>query len=99
MIVIVLSKPPTPSVRGDLTKWLFEVAPNVFAGKLTPRVRDRLWDRVVCNSLGGRAVMAYSTPHTEQGFAFRVCNSEWSLQDFDGIEMMVRPGSAKNKTD
>ncbi|WII09701.1 type I-E CRISPR-associated endoribonuclease Cas2e [Methanomassiliicoccales archaeon LGM-DZ1] len=99
MIVIVLSKSPTASVRGDLTKWLFEIAPNVFAGKLTPRVRDKLWDRVVYNSIGGRAIMAYSTPSNEQGIAFRVYNSEWKIQDFDGVQMMMRPDDSEKQTD
>ena len=45
MIVIVLSACPV-SLRGDLTKWLLEINPGVFVGRVSARIREKLWARV-----------------------------------------------------
>ena len=89
MIVIVLSKCP-PALRGDLTKWLFEVSTNVFVGRLTARVRDELWDRILIYCKDGRATMVYETDN-EQRMESRVHNTGWQPTDFDGIWMMMKP--------
>lgn len=89
MIVISLSNCP-PSLRGDLTKWLFEISTNVFVGKMTARVRDEIWGRIVNSIKNGRAVMIFGK-NNEQGFDFRVHNGEWEPVDFDGFKIMSRP--------
>lgn len=88
MIVIVLSKCP-PSLRGDLTRWLFEIDTNVFIGRITARVRDELWDRVVRSSGDGRAIMAYNSK-SEQGFDFRTHNIEREIVDLDGLKVVLK---------
>ena len=60
MIVITLTDCPI-SLRGDLTKWLLEINTGVFVGRVSARVRDNLWDRVVKNVKNGRATLVYST--------------------------------------
>ena len=94
MIVIVLSKCP-PSLRGDLSKWFFEISPNVFVGKVSTRIRDYLWDRIIRTIKDGRATMAF-TSHSEQGFDYRTCGTDWKVIDMDGIRLMLKP--TKNKT-
>lgn len=89
MIVIVLSDCP-PSLRGDLTKWLFEVSTNVFVGRVTARVRDALWERIITSCRTGRATMVYGVDN-EQRFDFRVHNTEWQPVDYDGLKLMRRP--------
>ncbi len=89
MIVIVLSKCP-PALRGDLTKWMFEISTGVFVGRLTARVRDELWERVVCYCGDGRATMVYSASN-EQRMQFRVFNTDLIPTDFDGLWLMVKP--------
>lgn len=59
MIVVVLTACPV-GLRGDLTRWLLEIAPGVFVGHVTARVRERLWERIVELVKGGRAIMVYS---------------------------------------
>ncbi|MGL1831902.1 UNVERIFIED_CONTAM: type I-E CRISPR-associated endoribonuclease Cas2, partial [Acinetobacter sp. HSTU-ASm16] len=44
MMVLVLSACPV-GLRGDLTKWLYEVSAGVFVGKVSSRIRKHLWDR------------------------------------------------------
>ena len=88
MILITLTKCPD-ALRGDLTKWLFEINTNVFAGRVSARVRDQLWDRVILHCKGGRATMVFST-NNEQHFDFRVHNTEWMPVDYDGLLLMLR---------
>lgn len=89
MVVITLSDCP-PKVRGDLSKWLFEVNTGVYVGNLSARVRDELWVRVCDNLKRGRATMVYSAPG-EQKLNFEVYNSYWEPVDLDGIKLMRRP--------
>jgi len=89
MIVLALSN-CSNALRGDLTKWLFEVDTNIYVGKHTARVRDKIWDRVTENTKSGRAVMVYPT-NNEQGFDFRIWGTTWEPIDFDGLKLMMRP--------
>ncbi|WP_420838174.1 type I-E CRISPR-associated endoribonuclease Cas2e [Bifidobacterium santillanense] len=54
MIVIVLTVCP-PKLRGHLTRWLFEISPGVYVGKVGARVRELLWEQVLDNIGGGGA--------------------------------------------
>ena len=79
-----------PSLRGDLTKWLFEINTGVYVGNLPARVREELWKRI-CDHLGsGYATMVYNASN-EQGMQFRTWNSEWDPVDFDGVTLMRHP--------
>lgn len=70
MVVIVLTACPV-GLRGDLTRWLLEIAPGVFVGHIDARIRDRLWERIIDLLRDGRAVMVYSA-RNEQHMAFKV---------------------------
>ncbi len=88
MVVIVLSNCPQ-KLRGDLTRWLFEIDTNVFVGNMNARVRDAVWDRICTNIKTGRASMAYSS-NNEQKLEFRIHNTDWEPIDFDGIKLVYR---------
>lgn len=96
MIVLVLTA-VTPGLRGDLTRWLLEVAPGVFTGKVTRRVRERLWTRVCKGVLrGGYAVMVVTDHSAEQGYAVLTAgHGRWEPADFEGVTLMRRPGVLK----
>jgi len=87
--VIVLTAVP-PSLRGVLTRWLFEIAPGVFVGRVSARVRDLLWERIVDGIGRGRAILVHSA-RNEQRLAFRVHGHDWKPVDFDGLMLMERP--------
>ncbi len=91
MLVICLSKCP-PALRGDLTRWLQEIDTGVYAGHVSARVREELWERIVSNIKDGRATMVYSA-RNEQRMEFRVHNTGWIPIDFDGLKLMLRPRS------
>lgn len=91
MIVLVLTAVP-PGLRGDLSRWLIEVAPGVFTGRVSRRVRDRLWDRVQAGVRGGSAVLVAASRDTEQGYEILTCGRDrWVPADFDGLTLMRKP--------
>ena len=89
MTVIVVAACPV-GLRGHLTRWLLEISPGVFVGKITARVRELMWIRVIEMVNTGRAIMVYNA-NNEQGLAFKVHGHEWIPTDFEGINLMLRP--------
>ncbi|KAA8721561.1 type I-E CRISPR-associated endoribonuclease Cas2e [Corynebacterium phocae] len=90
MITLVLSSCPS-SLRGHLTRWLTEVSANVFVGKVTPRIREKIWTLVTENLRSGRAIMTFPSRESEQGYDFEVLNHEWEVVDADGLKLVRRP--------
>jgi len=88
VIVVVLSVTPE-KLRGELTRWLLEISTGVYVGHLSARVRDRLWERIVDDVSKGRALMVWST-RNEQRMQFKVHNHSWTVEDFDGLNLMRR---------
>lgn len=89
MIIVVLTDCP-PRLRGDLSKWLFEINTGVYVGRVSARVREELWARI-CQSLNrGQATMVYPA-QGEQRMEFRVHNTSWEVVDYDGLKLMRRP--------
>lgn len=88
MVTIVVSCCPQ-SLRGDLTKWLFEVDTGVYVGRVTARVSDMLWCRIEDSIGNGRAVMI-TTFRNEQRFAVKVHNSAFCPVDFEGLTLMMK---------
>lgn len=96
MIVITLTDCPI-SLRGDLTKWLLEINTGVFVGRVSARVRDNLWDRVLRSIKNGRATLVYNT-NNEQHMEFRLHHSENEIIDFDGLKLVMKPSPARTKS-
>ena len=96
MVVSVLTACP-PGVRGDLTRWLLEIAPGVFVGHVTARVRERLWGRVCELTKGGRAIMVHSS-RNEQHLAFEVFQPDWNVVDCEGVSLIKRPKGTDDAT-
>jgi CRISPR-associated protein Cas2 len=87
--VIVLAACPV-GLRGHLTRWLLEITPGVFVGKINSRVRSLIWTRLAEMVKTGRAIMVYGADN-EQGLAFKVHPHDWVPVDLDGINLMLRP--------
>ena len=96
MVVVVLTACPA-GLRGDLTKWLLEIAPGVFVGHVSARVRDRLWERILELAKGGRAIMVHDAQN-EQHLAFKVHQPDWAPIDCDGLELIKRPVGTEDST-
>lgn len=91
MIVLVLTAVP-PGLRGDLSRWMIEVAPGVFCGRVPRRVRDRLWERVQAGVRDGSAVLVAASGTREQGYEILACGRRrWVPVDFDGLTLIEKP--------
>jgi CRISPR-associated protein Cas2 len=95
MTVIVVTACPI-GLRGHLTRWLLEISPGVFVGKVSARVRRLMWDRVIEMVKSGRAIMVFGA-NNEQGLAFDVHDHDWVPVDFEGINLMLRPAPASER--
>lgn len=96
MVVIVLTACPQ-GLRGDLTRWLLEIAPGVYVGHVSARVRERLWARVLDLAREGRAIMVYSA-RNEQHLAFEVFQPDWKHVDAEGVGLIKRPMGTDDAT-
>lgn len=89
MVLIVLER-VTPSVRGDLTRWLLEVRPGVFVGNVSAMVRERLWRRVEERMQDGAGALIYRAD-TEQGFAIQTLGDRrYQSVDYEGLTLIRR---------
>lgn len=78
----------SPSLRGELSRWLLEVQTNVFLGSVSSVVRDKLWDLAVEKAGEGHCSMMYKT-NSEQGFD--ICThgpSRRVIEDFEGLKLV-----------
>ena len=90
MVVIILEK-VTPSLRGELTRWMIEPHPGVFVGHVSGMVRERLWDKCCERLRDGGAVQLWST-NNEQRFAVRTAGiTRREVVDFEGLQLIRRP--------
>ena len=96
MVVLMLTACPA-GLRGHLTRWLLEIGPGVFVGKVSKRVRELLWARVLELVKDGRAVMVFPA-RNEQGLEFLVHRSAWVPTDVDGLTLMLRPATPSDAT-
>lgn len=86
-MVVVVVEAVSQRLRGHLRRYLVEVGSGTYVGQLSGRVRDRLWERVIDNLEGGRAVMV-AVKAGEQGFEIRMEGyGDRQVVDFDGIQL------------
>ncbi|MFC5938108.1 type I-E CRISPR-associated endoribonuclease Cas2e [Corynebacterium choanae] len=84
-------------LRGFLTRWLMEIEPGVYVGKVNARIRDALWDITVAEIAGGRAILVYPDSRKEAGFEVRVHRTTWEVVDYEGLALIRRPSTTKKQ--
>ncbi len=90
MIVLVLER-VSPSLRGEVTRWLLEVRAGLFVGSVSAEVRDRLWEKA-CKGRGSGAGVLLHRASTEQGFAIQTCGEPGrEIVDFEGLSLVRIP--------
>lgn len=90
MVVIILER-VSPSLRGELSRWLIEPKAGVFVGKVSALVRDKLWEKIT-KKIGdsGAAIQLWST-NNQQGFDARMMGDRTRiLEDYEGILLVKR---------
>ena len=89
LTVVTLSKAPS-SLRGDLSKWMQEIASGVYVGNFNSRVREELWLRIVESVRHGEATMSYAF-RNEIGYQFITHNTDSKVIEYDGIPLVMFP--------
>lgn len=97
MTVLVLTACPS-GLRGHLTRWLLEVSAGVFVGRVSQRIRQRLWNQTKYYVKNGRALLIY-TAKTEQGYAIESHGHHWNPVDYEGVTLMLRPSEKGREGD
>lgn len=87
--VITVSNAP-PSLKGDLTKWMQEIAVGVYVGNFNVKVREELWKRVKDTIGKGQATLSYGY-RNELGYRFETHQTDRQSIDFDGIQLVYSP--------
>lgn len=96
MVVMILEK-VSPSLRGEITRWLLELKTGIFVGNVSALVRDKLWE-LVCQKLKAGAGLMVFNAAREQGYEIRTHGPTSRVPvDFDGLILMKIPVKEKSK--
>ncbi|MGE3801158.1 MAG: type I-E CRISPR-associated endoribonuclease Cas2e [Candidatus Kapaibacterium sp.] len=94
MTVMILER-VTPSLRGELSRWLIELKAGIFVGRVSGMVRDRLWQRCLDRIADGTLYQIWRT-NNEQGFDIRWHNATERIPfNAEGIWLIMRPFEPK----
>jgi CRISPR-associated protein Cas2 len=94
-MIVFLVENAQPSLRGVLSRWMLQLKPGVFVGKLSARVRDKLWEKVIHSAKVRGALLIYQAP-TEQGFEVRSYGqTDREPVEFEGLTLIRRPTESK----
>lgn len=92
MMVLILEKVPV-GLRGELSRWLIEPQTNVFVGRVSAMVREKLWEKVCEGLRGGAATLLYASAN-EQGFSVRsMGQTNRSLINIEGLTLILIPSA------
>lgn len=84
MVVMILEAVPV-GLRGELTRWLTQVAATVFVGRISSQVREALWALAVERVDAGQVIQVWSA-QGEPGYSLRLHNMEKTqLVDIEGV--------------
>ena len=81
LTVLTLKNVP-PSLKGDLTKWMQEIATGVYIGNFNSKIRDKLWERIQDAVGSGEATMSYPM-RNELVYTFNTLNTKREIYDSD----------------
>ncbi len=87
--VITLTNVPN-SLRGELTKWMQEIALGVYVGNFNSRVREQLWQHVCDNIQKGEATISYAA-RNEIGYTFDSYQTKQEMFELDGLPLVRYP--------
>ena len=87
MVVMILER-VTPSLRGELTRWLIQPKTGVFVGRVSARVRELLWMRVAKSLKQRGAAVLIHSDNNEQGFRIQtIGQTSKFMVDFEGLTL------------
>lgn len=89
LTVLYYDNPPD-EMRGKTRRYLYEIRPNMFTGRISARVRDELWNLISGNGVSATLICSADN---EQGFDVRTTSSgedRCGFIDMDGILLPYR---------
>lgn len=89
LTVITLTNTPK-SLKGDLTKWMQEIATGVYIGNFNRKIREEIWKRVEESIGNGEATLSYYY-RNEIGYDFKTLNTNRKVLDYEGIPLVLIP--------
>ncbi len=89
LTVITIKNAPL-SLRGDLSKWMQEIATGVYVGNFNSSVRKELWDRVKESIGRGEATISFYH-RNEIGYDFDTINTQREVCYCEGIPLVFLP--------
>lgn len=93
---IITLRKAVPSLRGDLSKWMQEIATGVYVGNFNSKIREELWERVKESIGNGEATLSYAC-RNEIGYNFETTNTERQVYNFEGIPLVYFPKKINDK--
>lgn len=94
--VVTLKNSPS-ALRGDLSKWMQEIAVGVYVGNFNSKIRERLWQRIRETVGNGEATISYAC-RNEIGYDFVTYKTNRQAVDWEGIPLVLIPCEADNVT-
>lgn len=94
--VITVKNAPM-SLRGDLSKWMQEIATGVYVGNFNTKVREKIWLRVNETIGNGEATLSYYC-RNEIGYNFDTKNTAQRVINHEGIPLVFLPNSDENNS-
>lgn len=90
MTILILER-VSPSLRGDLSRWMIEIQAGVFVGRVSEVVREAIWERATDRVGEGTVLLIWRT-NGEQGFDLRACQPKQYVPiNVEGIWLTMRP--------
>jgi CRISPR-associated protein Cas2 len=92
MTILILER-VSPSLRGDLGRWLIEIQAGVFVGRVNELVREALWERATERADEGTVLLIWRA-NNEQGFDLRAWQpKQYVPVNMEGIWLTRRPAA------
>lgn len=87
-MVVYVTENSSDRLRGELTRWVIEIKPGVYVGKLSALVRDKLWEKICGDDSLSGGLMIY-TSNNEQGFDIEMYGEPHRhVVDLEGIKLI-----------
>jgi CRISPR-associated protein Cas2 len=89
MFAVVRTNSVPDHLLGYLTRFLQQTGSGLYVGKLSPRVADQMWDRLIAAAGEGAVIMVCSA-RNDAGFTIRMHQvTGGRIVDFDGTDLPV----------
>jgi CRISPR-associated protein Cas2 len=94
MVVMMLTRVPA-SLRGELSRWMLEPHTGVFVGRVSARVREKLWSMARSKAPDGYGVVVCGAQN-EQGFRLETYGEgRREIVDVEGLQLVRIPESPR----